>query len=66
MAAGTVSRYKTGLRLATHRIPYALEGGDASQTEPRAASRRDTDTDRGTHVRPPPPPEERRGQRQRA
>ena len=22
MAAGTVSRYKTGLRLAKHRIPY--------------------------------------------
>ena len=40
MAAGTVSRYKTGLRLATHRIPYALEGGDASQTDgaPRSQS----------------------------
>ena len=34
MAAGTVSRYKTGLRLAKHRIPYTCKGMQGRQTPP--------------------------------
>ena len=41
MAAGTVSRYKTGLRLAKHRIPYnsaAHIGPSLSSTVSRITS----------------------------